>query len=102
MKRKCPNCSASTISVDRILFGNCRCETCGKVIGVHRIATRLFSVLILIVTSVTTFLVFLQMGFFAALVWFSLPIGAVSFIKARYSPLETKVAMSNPHSTHDC
>ena len=50
-----------------------------------------FSVLIFFVTITTTFMVFVQMGGYAALLWFTLPIGALSYLKARFSPLETKV-----------
>lgn len=90
MRRKCPHCSDNVIRVEDILFGDCRCVSCGKLIGASRIAANLFTSLIVIVTLLTTFLVFLQMGFFAALLWFSVPVGSLSYIKARFSPLEVK------------
>jgi len=35
-------------------------------------------------------MVVLQMGTYAALLWFTFPIGALSYLKARLGPLETK------------
>ena len=59
-------------------------------IGVNTIASFLFAVLIFLVTLVTTFVVFLQFDIYAAILWFSLPVGALSYIKARYCPLQLK------------
>ncbi|MDH3989455.1 MAG: hypothetical protein OEV34_10020 [Gammaproteobacteria bacterium] len=36
-------------------------------------------------------MVVLQMGIYAALLWFTFPIGALSYLKARFGPLETKI-----------
>jgi hypothetical protein len=36
-------------------------------------------------------MVFLQMGAYAALLWFTFPVGALSYLKARFGPLETKI-----------
>jgi len=91
MRRKCPNCSKYTIRVKDILFGDSRCANCEKLVGANRLAAGLFATLIVIATLLTTFLVFLQMGLFAALVWFSVPVGSLSYIKARFSPLEVKM-----------
>lgn len=49
-----------------------------------------FNILIFAVTAVTTTMVLMQSGLYAAILWFTLPIGSLSYIKARYSPLETK------------
>lgn len=36
-------------------------------------------------------MVFLQLGAYAALLWFTFPVGALSYLKARFGPLETKI-----------
>lgn len=49
-----------------------------------------FSVVIFIAAVTTTFVVLIQLGLYAALLWFTLPVGALSYLKARFGPLETK------------
>lgn len=90
MYRDCPNCSESTIRVKDILFADSICRKCKRIVGVHRAASAFFSVVIFVVTVVTTFMVLVQQGFYAALLWFTLPVGALSYLKARFSPLETR------------
>jgi hypothetical protein len=46
--------------------------------------------LIFAVTVSTTIMVLAQMGFYAALLWFPCPIGALSYVKAWLCPLEAK------------
>jgi len=48
------------------------------------------SVLIFGVTAVSCLMVLLQMGLYAAIIWFPFPVGSLSFIKARFCPLEAK------------
>jgi len=91
MIRECPHCSDRTVHVKDILFGNSQCMKCGHVVGVHWLPTAFFSTLIFLVTITTTFMVFVQMGGYIAILWFTLPIGALSYLKARFSPLETKM-----------
>jgi len=90
MNRECPNCSAKRIRVNDVLFGNCRCAHCKRTIGVHSVTATFFSLLIFVTTSISTAMVVLQMGTYAALLWFTFPIGALSYLKARLGPLETK------------
>jgi len=47
-------------------------------------------VVIFLVTLVTTLVVLVDLGFYAALIWFSVPVGALSYLKARFGPLEVK------------
>ena len=44
--------------------------------------------LILIATVMTTGMVFLQAGLYAAIVWLPFPVGALSYVKARFCRLE--------------
>lgn len=88
--RRCPNCSKDIVPTNELLFGDSRCANCGCILGVHRIAAMSFSVLILAVTLSTTIIVLAQQGIYAALLWFSCPIGALSYIKARFSPLKVR------------
>ena len=88
--RRCPNCSKPSVPVKGLLFGDSRCTNCGSFVGVHRIASMSFSLLIFAVTVPTTIMVLAQQGLYAALLWFSCPIGALSYIKARFCPLEIK------------
>jgi hypothetical protein len=48
--------------------------------------------LTLLVTSLSTIAVVAQFGIYAALLWFPFPVGALGYLKARFSPLEVKVA----------
>ncbi len=59
-------------------------------VGAHWFFSGVFYVTIFIVASVTTIIVLSQFGVFAALLWFSFPVGAIGFLKARFSPLVTK------------
>ncbi len=94
MNRNCPNCSSSTISITELLFGDCRCKSCLRVIGVPRIVSAIASFVIFSVAIVTTLIVFVALDMWAALLWFTLPVGALSYIKARFCPLRVK---EKPH-----
>ena len=90
MKRDCPNCSSNTISVQELLFADCRCGNCHRIVGVRRIWSALASIVIFTVAIVTTLIVLIELDLWAALLWFTLPVGALGYLKARYCPLETK------------
>ena len=90
MNRECPNCSARSIRVNDVLFSNCRCVHCKRNVGVHSVVVAFFSLLIFLTSAISTVMVFLQMGVYAALLWFTVPVGALSYLKARFGPLETK------------
>lgn len=89
------------MDIKDILFGNCQCSKCKHIVGVHWIVAAFFSVLIFLVTVSTTFMVFVQMGVYAALLWFTLPIGALSYLKARFGALETKADPNGLSSASD-
>ena len=93
MQKHCPACAEGSIAVNAIMFADVECPSCGKRIGVHWIAAAIFSAIIFIVTAISTFVMYLQFDLFAALLWFSFPIGALSYLKARFSPLQVK----DPH-----
>jgi hypothetical protein len=63
---------------------------CGALIGVHWAASLGFNVLIAAITVVTTAMVLMQSGLYAAILWCPFPIGSLSYIKARFAPLEIK------------
>jgi uncharacterized protein (DUF983 family) len=90
MRRECPVCSESTLPIAGLLFTDARCGSCDSRIGVHWVASTCFSMLIFAVTVSTTIMVLAQMGFYAALLWFPCPIGALSYVKAWLCPLEAK------------
>lgn len=99
MKRNCPNCRSNTISVKELLFGNCRCASCLRVVGVHRVAAALSSIVIFTVAIITTLIVLIELDIWAALLWFTLPVGALTYLKVRYCPLETKSEPFNSGGT---
>jgi hypothetical protein len=74
------------------MFSDVECPSCGKRIGIHWAAATIFSAIIFLVTAVSTLVMYLQFDLFAALIWFSFPIGALSYLKARFSPLQVKYA----------
>ena len=87
MQRACPNCSHNSIPVSGLLVGPCRCAACGVTVRVNRAASFLFSILILVVTLVTSYMVLSLFGIYAVVVWFIFPIGAIGYLRARYCPL---------------
>lgn len=80
----------SSITVSDILFSNTHCTSGNELVGVHRSVTAAFSFVILVVAVFTTLLVYLKLGKWTALVWFTVPIGAISYLKARFGPLQVK------------
>lgn len=90
MVRECPNCMASSIPLSGILLSSCYCTKCGALVGVHRAASVGFNVIIFVVTATTTAMILMQSGIYAAILWFTLPVGSLSYVKARFSPLEVK------------
>ena len=92
MRRTCPHCSNRSIQIKEILFRDCRCPECHSVVGIRRAFAAFFSIVIFVAT---TFVVLVELGFYGALIWFSVPVGALSYIKARFSPLEVKAVPHN-------
>lgn len=92
MNRACPNCTSNSIPVNKLLFADYRCAECRELVGVHSIIGAVSSLLIFTVATVTTLIVLAQLGLYAALLWFSAPVGALGYLKARFGPLETKPA----------
>lgn len=90
MRRQCPVCDRQSIAVGDILFHPAECRACKALVGVHRVASGGFAFLVTVVTLVSSLIVLLEMGLYAALLWFPFPIGALSYVKARFCPLEAK------------
>ena len=92
MYRECPSCTDGAILIKDLLFRDSRCPKCRSIVGVHRAVAALFSVIIFLVTVITTIVVMAQLGFYAGLLWFTVPVGALSYLKARFGPLEVKTS----------
>ena len=101
MRRTCPHCSNNSIQIKEILFRDCRCPDCHSVVGIRKAFAAFFSIVIFLVTVATTFVVLVELGFYAAIIWFSVPVGALSYIKARFGPLEVKAVPGLPGRTSD-
>ena len=84
MQRICPNCSVRAIPVSELLFGVCHCRLD---VRVNRLASILFSLVIVVVTVATSLMVLSLFGVYAVILWFAFPIGAIGYLKARYCPL---------------
>ncbi len=87
MQRACPNCSHQGISVSGLLVGLFRCPACGVTVRLNRAVSFMFSILILVVTLVTSYMVLSLFGIYAVVVWFIFPIGAIGYLRARFCPL---------------
>ena len=90
MNRVCPNCAERFVSTKDLLFGNCRCGNCHCIVGVRRLVAAVANLVIFTVAIVTTLIVFIELDLYAALLWFTLPVGALSYLKIRFCPLEVK------------
>lgn len=93
MNRECPSCARSSIPVKELLFTDYRCAECRELVGVQSIVAAISSFLIFVVASVTTLVVLIELGLYGALVWFTAPVGALGYLKARFGPLETKTIL---------
>lgn len=90
--RACPCCCVESIPVTELLVSFCRCPNCRTVVGPHWLFNLLFVVVTFVATALSTIAVLAQFGLFAALLWFSFPVGALGHLKAKFSPLEVKGA----------
>lgn len=89
LKRKCPNCSSESISVTDLIFSDVVCANCDHLVQVHWLFKMIFFIAILVATLLTIFVVLIDQGLYAAILMFTVPIGALGYIKARFSPLVT-------------
>ena len=96
LRRICPNCSSKSISVTGLILSDVVCANCSQLVGVHWVFRSVFFVIILIATLLTAFVVLIEQGLYATLLMVSVPIGAIGFIKARFSPLVLKRNRSEP------
>ncbi len=88
--RTCPACSQPTIPIAGLLVAHARCPNCDSLVGPHWFFGSLFFLVILIATFASSIAVLSQFGIYAAILWFSFPIGAIGYLKARFSPLVSK------------
>lgn len=61
-------------------------------VGPHWFFGITFFVVIFAITLVSTIAVLAQFGIYAAVLWFPFPIGAIGYLKARFSPLKARQA----------
>ncbi len=94
--RICPTCSQESIPISELLLSHARCPYCNSLVGPHWFFGTIFFVIIFLVTMASTIAVLALFGIYAAILWFSFPIGAIGYLKARFSPLETKQVKLEP------
>ncbi len=94
-KRRCPKCKEQTLATNALLFSDQVCSSCSTVIGVQRIYAALFGAATFVVTVCSSVAVLATQGMYAALLLLPLPIGAMSYLKARFSPLVVTQASSS-------
>ena len=93
-QRNCPSCGQKTIPVSELLVSDARCPGCRCVVGPQRLIGALFFIVTATATAASTLVVMTQFGLYAAILWFSFPIGAIGYLRARLSPLRSR--RSNP------
>lgn len=71
-------------------MGNTECLKCRSIVGAHSIATAITFPIIGAVALIWTVIVYKAFGYTHAVVLFPVPIGALGYIVARYSPLQMK------------
>jgi len=76
------------VPVASVLFARYRCPNCKSLVGISTVPAAIVNALILIATVITTGMVFLQSGLYAAIVWLPFPVGALSYLKARFCSLQ--------------
>ena len=94
--RNCPSCGQKTIPLSELLVSDTRCAGCGSVVGPQRLIGALFFVVTAAATAVSTLAVLAQFGLYAAIFWFSVPIGAIGYLRARLSPLISRQTDPSP------
>ena len=87
MNKACPSCSERSIPVSDVLLSDANCSKCGSRVGFHWAMSLAFAAVIIPITVISTLMVLAQMDVYAALLWVPFPIGAISYIKARFCPL---------------
>ena len=85
--RRCPACKAASIPTKELIVSDARCPACGKIVGPQWLVRFVVFLVLAAVTTVTTVIVLAQFGVYAALLWFSFPIGTLGYLKARFAPL---------------
>jgi len=94
MQRICPNCSTRSIPTSGLLLGAYQCASCQHIVRVNRFVAFVFSILIAAVTVASSFAVFSLYGIYAVIIWFAFPVGAIGYLKARFSPLTASPPLS--------
>ena len=90
MLRDCPACKKDSISLGSILLSNCECPSCRRIIGVHSVVAAFTYPIIILAAVISSMIVYAYFGYTHAIVLFPVPLGALGYIVARYSPLQVK------------
>ena len=90
MMRVCPACNKDSISIGSILLSKCECPSCRRIIGVHSVVAAFTYPIIILAAIISSIIVNAYFGYTHAIVLFPVPIGALGYIVARYSPLQVK------------
>ena len=90
--RTCPNCQQASIPVAELLVTHATCPNCRAIVGPHWSLAAISFIVIFTVTIIATIVVLAQFGIYAAILFFSFPIGALGYLKARFAPLVVKNA----------
>ena len=101
LNRDCPICSEKTIPVSGLIVSNFDCPNCRETVGVQWLYRSAFFLVIFVVTVLSSIAVLAQLGVYAALLWAPFPIGAIGYLKARYSPLEKRPKRAEPRGRSD-
>ena len=96
MNRVCPNCARRKVPVSSLILSRAFCPTCGALIGIKRAYAVLFFIVTFGITAASFVAVLAQQGFYAALIWLPLPVGALGYIKARFCPLMVRSGSLEP------
>lgn len=89
--RTCPNCQKSTVRINSLLFADSACDSCNAVVTVHKFYGVVFGFATLATTAASSIVVLASQGMYAALLLLPLPIGAMSYLKARFCPLSATI-----------
>ena len=88
--RRCPACKAASIPTKELIVSDARCPSCGRIVGPQSLVRILVFLVLSVITIATTVMVLAQFGLYAAILWFSFPIGSIGYLKARFAPLTAR------------
>jgi hypothetical protein len=76
------------------MYANAQCLNCDALVGLRKPDRILFDVAIFAVTVISTIAVLAVLGSYYALIWFAAPVGALGYLKAKFSRVRV-LSLSN-------